>query len=137
MSIVPSFSASKALSFFHTLSSFNWGEFGQGDGIHIHSIRIVVRARWEMCLGGDSSLMEGEDMHLLSMEDFSLVNPSLDHSRDGRHGKDHAGNLLIQSERELANEGEFLLHSRLHREVLEVGDILLESVVGFSILLLE
>ena len=55
-SIVPGFSAPKASSFFHALCSFDWGEFGQGDGIHIHGIRIVVRARWEMCLGGDSSL---------------------------------------------------------------------------------
>ena len=71
------------------------------------------------------------------MEDFSLINPSFDCSRDGRHGKDHTSNLVIQSKRELANEGELLLHSRLHGEVLEVSDILLESVVGFSILLLE
>ena len=71
------------------------------------------------------------------MEDFSQIDPPFDHSRDGRHGKDHIGNFLIQSKRELANEGELLLHSRLHGEVLEVGDILLESIVGFSILLFE
>ena len=34
-------------------------------------------------------------MHFLSVEDFSLVDPSFDHSRDGRHGKDHTSNLLI------------------------------------------
>ena len=71
------------------------------------------------------------------MEDLSLVNPSFDHSRDGRHGKDHTGNLLIQSKRELANEGELLLHSGLHGEILKVSDILLESVIGFPILFLE
>ena len=76
-------------------------------------------------------------MYFLSVEDFSLINPPFDRSEDGGHRKDHAGDLLIQSERELANEGEFLLHSGLHGEVLEVGDVLLESVVGFSILLLE
>ena len=134
---MPSLAAPKASSFFHAFSSFNWGEFGQGDSVHIHGIRIMVRARWEMCLGGDSSLAEGEDMHLLSMENCSLVNPSFDRSGDRRHGKDHVGNLLIQSKRELANEGEFFLHSGLHREVLEVGDILLESVVSFSVLLFE
>ena len=57
LSIVPGLPASKALSFLYALSSFDWGEFGQGDSIHIHSIRIVGRARWEMCLGGDLSLM--------------------------------------------------------------------------------
>ena len=71
------------------------------------------------------------------MEDLGLINPPFDHSRDGRHGKDHTGNLLIHSKRELADEREFLLHSRLHREVLEVGDILLEPVVGFPVLLFE
>ena len=76
-------------------------------------------------------------MHLLGAEDLSLVNPSFDHSRDGRHGKDHTGNLLIQSERELTNEGELLLHSGLHTEILEVSNILLEPIVGCSGLLLE
>ena len=76
-------------------------------------------------------------MHFLSVEDFCLVNPYFDRSRDGRHGKDHTSNLLVQSKRELANEGEFLLHSGLHGEVLEVSDILLEPVIGFSILFFE
>ena len=66
-----------------------------------------------------------------------MVDPSFDHSRAGRHGKDHTGNLLIQSEQEQINEGELLLHSRLHGEILEVGNILLEPVIGFSGLLLE
>ena len=61
----------------------------------------------------------------------------LNSSRDGRHGKDHTSNLLIQSEGELANERELLLHSGLHGEVLEVGDILLEPIIGFSGLLFE
>ena len=71
------------------------------------------------------------------MEDFSQIDPPFDHSRDGRHGKDHTSNLLIQSKRELANEGELLLHSGLHGEVLEVSDILLKSDIGFSILLFK
>ena len=56
-SIVPGLPAPKASSFLHALSSFDWGEFGQGDGIHIHGIRIMVRARWRVYLGGNSSLM--------------------------------------------------------------------------------
>ena len=42
LSIVSSLSASEASSFLHTLCLFNWGEFGQGDGVHIHGIRIMV-----------------------------------------------------------------------------------------------
>ena len=45
LGIVHSLPASKTLSFLHALSLFNWGEFGQGDSVHIHSIWIVVRAR--------------------------------------------------------------------------------------------
>ena len=56
LSIVPSLPAPKASSFFYAFSSFNWGEFRQGDSVHIHSIRIVVRTRWGVYLGGDSSL---------------------------------------------------------------------------------
>ena len=95
LSIVPSLPAPKALSFLHALSLFDWCEFGQGDGIHIHSIRIMVRARWEMCLGGNSSLMQREDAHLLSVEDLSLIGPPFDCSREGRHGEDHTGDLLV------------------------------------------
>ena len=71
------------------------------------------------------------------MEDLGLINPSFDGGRDGGHGEDHISNLLIQSERELADEGELLLHSSLHREILEVGDVLLETVVDVAVLLLE
>ena len=96
-----------------------------------------MRARWEMCLGGNSSFSQGEDAHLLSVEDLRLIDPSFDSSGDGEHGEDHVSNLLIQSKRELANEGELLLHSGLHGEILEVSDVLLESIVGVTILLLE
>ena len=56
LSIVPGLPAPKALSFFYAFSSFDWGEFRQGDDIHIHSIRIMERVRWGVYLGGDSSL---------------------------------------------------------------------------------
>ena len=137
LGIVSGLSASKASSFLYAICLFDWGEFGQGDSVHIHGVRIVVRARWEMCLGGNSSFLQGEDAHFLSVEDLRLINPPFDSSGDRGHGEDHISNLLIQSERELANEGELLLHSRLHRKILEVSDVLLESVIGVAILLLE
>ena len=96
-----------------------------------------MRARWEMCLGGNSSFPQGEDAHFLSVEDLGLINPCFDSRGDGGHGKDHIRNFLMQTERELANEGELLLHSRFHREILKVSDVLLESVVGVAILLLK
>ena len=90
-----------------------------------------------MCLGGNLSFSQGEDVHLLSVKDLRLIHPSLDSSGDRGHGEDHISNLFIQSERELANEGELLLHSGLHRTILEVSDVLLESIVGVTILLFE
>ena len=87
--------APKASSFLHALCSFDRGEFGQGDGIHIHSIRIVVRVRWEVCLGGNSSFSQGKDVHFLGVEDLGLINPPFDHRRDGGHGEDHIGDFLV------------------------------------------
>ena len=55
-SVVSSLPTPKALSFLYAFCTFDWGKFGQGDGIHIHGVWFVVRARWEMCLGGDLSL---------------------------------------------------------------------------------
>ena len=46
----------ETLSFLHALCSFDWGEFRQGDSVHIHGIRIMVRARWRVYLRGDFSL---------------------------------------------------------------------------------
>ena len=95
LSIVSSLPAPKALSFLYALCLFNWGEFRQGDGIHIHGIRIVVRARWEMCLGGNSSVSQGEDAHFLGVEDLGLIDPSFDSRGDGGHGEDHVSDFLI------------------------------------------
>ena len=78
LSIVSSLPAPKTLSFLCALCSFDWGEFRQGDGIYIHGIGIVVGVRGKMGLGGDSSFSQGEDTHLLGMEDLWLINPSLD-----------------------------------------------------------
>ena len=69
-SIVPSLSASKASPFLYTFGLFNWGELRQGDSIYIHGVGIVVGARGELGPGSDLSLSQGEDMHLLGMEDL-------------------------------------------------------------------
>ena len=68
--IVPCFPASEALSFLYALCLFNWGEFGQGDSVYIHGIGIMVGAIGKMGLGGNSSFLQGEDMHILGMEDL-------------------------------------------------------------------
>ena len=67
------------------------------------------------------------------MECLGLFNPGSHCGWDGCHGEDHGGELLVQSEQELVNEGDFIGDPCSGREVLKVGDILLESIVSDSI----
>ena len=71
--------------------------------------------------------------HFLSMEHLGPINPILDCYGNGGHGEDHGGNLLVQSEGELVNEGDVISDSCFTGEVLEVGDVLLEAIVRDSI----
>ena len=64
------------------------------------------------------------------MECLGLLNPGCHCGWDGCHGEDHGGELLVESKRELVNEGDFVGDPCSGREVLKVGDILLESVVS-------
>ena len=73
----------------------------------------------------------------MGMEDLGLINPSLAGGGNRGHGEDHFGEFLVQSKGELANEVELVLGSSFHGQVLEVGDVSLESVIGRAILLLE
>ena len=63
------------------------------------------------------------------MESLCLFDPGGNSCWDGSHGEDHGGELLVQPKRELVNEGDFVSNPCSSREILEVGDILLESVV--------
>ena len=67
------------------------------------------------------------------MERLGSVNPIFDGGGDGRHRKDHSGNLLVQSERELVNKGDVVGDSCFTGEILEVGDVLLETIVKGSV----
>ena len=73
------------------------------------------------------------DMHLLHMESLGFFNPFINSGRDGGHGEDHSGNLLINSQRELIDEGNVVHDSSLAGKVLEVCDVLLEIIIGGSI----
>ena len=55
----------------------------------------MLKVRGDMGLGCDLSFLKGLDAHLLSMEDLSLLDPSVDSSGGSGHGEDHGGNLLI------------------------------------------
>ena len=64
------------------------------------------------------------------MEDLSLFDPFGNGGGDSGHGENHGGELLVESKRELVNEGDFIGDPCSGREVLKVGDILLESVIS-------
>ncbi|KAF8545854.1 hypothetical protein OG21DRAFT_1528214 [Imleria badia] len=77
-------------------------------------------------------------MHLLRMEDLGLINPSVNGGGNGSHGENHGHDLWIESERELVNEGDRVHGACSGNEVLEVGDVVLETIIlvpgsGFDI----
>ena len=73
------------------------------------------------------------DMHFLCMEHFGFFDPFVDGGGDDRHGKDHCGDSLINPQGELVNEGDVVSDSSFAGEVLEVGDVLLKSIICDSI----
>ena len=104
--VVSNESAVKASSLMNAFGSFGGGEFRQGDGVNIHSIGVGGGLGDER-IGGES-LSPFKDTHLLSMENFCLFNPGSNGGWDGSHGEDHGGELLVESKRELVNEGDFV-----------------------------
>ena len=63
------------------------------------------------------------------MECLGFFDPFIDGGGDDGHGEDHGGNLLINSQGELVNEGDVISDSSLASKVLEVGDVLLEFII--------
>ena len=115
-----------------TPGSFSGGEFGDGDGIDVHGIGVFL---WS---GGKRGGLRSSPSkclypHLLSMEHLGPINPIFDCYGDERHGENHGGNPLVQSEGELVDEGDVVGDSCFTGEVLEVSDVLLEAVVKGSI----
>ena len=131
-------STMKALSFTDAFGPFSRGKFGQSDGIDIHGIRVRGGSRRGRVRGErESSSFQSKDTHFLCVECLGLLDPGSHSGWDGCHGEDHGGELLVESKRELVNEGDFVGNSCSGREVLKVGDILLESVVSDSIRVFE
>ena len=79
------------------------------------------------------SFSKGLDAHFLRMNGFGLHDPFVDSGGDGGHGKDHGGNSLVNPQGELVDEGNVIGDSSLAGKVLEVSDILLETIVSGSV----
>ena len=62
-------------------------------------------------------------MHFLHMECLGFFNPFIDGGGDDGHEEDHGGDLLVNSQGELVNEGDVIHDSSFAGKVLEVGDI--------------
>ena len=73
--------------------------------------------------------MKSLDMHLLHMEHLGFFDPFIDGGGDDGHGEDYCGDSLINPQGELVNEGDVISDSSLASKVLEVSDVLLESIV--------
>ena len=71
------------------------------------------------------------------MEDLGLINPSIDSGENVKHGEDHGGDFLVKTQREILNKGAIFLDPGFEWKVLEISDILLESIVDVSILSLK
>ena len=69
------------------------------------------------------------DTHFLCVECLGFFDPFIDGGGDDGHGKDHCGNSLINPQGELVNESDVVGDSCFANEVLEVGDVLLESII--------
>ena len=83
--------------------------------------------------GLGSSSSEGEDAHLLRMEDFGLFDPLLTSGGDRRHGEYHGGEALVEPQGELVNKRVVVGDTSFTGEILELSDIGLESIVEGSV----
>ena len=84
---------------------------------------------WGVNGRGKSSSLQGKDTHLLGMEYLGLSDLFRNGGRDRRHGKNHGGELLVEPEEKLVDEGNIVRDTCLRGNVLEVGNVLLESIV--------
>ena len=67
------------------------------------------------------------------MEYLGLFYPFHNGSRDRRHGKNHGGKLLVKSEGELVDEGNIVSDFCFRSKILEIGDVLLEPIVHYTV----
>ena len=131
-SVVAGLPAMEAATFSDAFSFLGGSELGYGDVVDVHGIGISLGAK-EGRGGLWASSLKGLNAHFLHVEGLGLLDPLVDCGRDGGHGENHGGKSLIDSKGELIDEGDVVSDACLASEVLEVGDILLEPVIGGSI----
>ena len=91
-------SASEAPSLTNALGTFCGGKLGESEGVYVHGVGVRGGSSGSIIgQGGKSFSFECEDTHLLCMKNLSLFDPFGDGGRDGSHGEDHGGELLVKS----------------------------------------
>ena len=83
------------------------------------------------------SSSDGCNAHFLRMKGFGFLDPFMQCGRDGGHGENHGGNLLVNSKGKMINEGGLIRDPCFGGKVLEVGDEFLETIIEGPVFLLE
>ena len=76
--------------------------------------------------------MEFVDTKFVTLEEFGFLYPRFESVWWRSHGQDHGGDLFVKACQEVGDGCELVLKLHLGSEVLELIDIVLESIVGSS-----
>ena len=77
--------AAEAKSFLDASSSFSRSKLSKGNGINVHSVRVMSVSRGRMNGRRKSSSFQRKDSHLLGMEHLGLLDPFCDGGGDRGH----------------------------------------------------
>ena len=125
-------SAAETYSFTNALGLFGGDKFGEGDGVYLHSIRIMSGSVGGGMEGrGYFSSFQGKNVHLLHMESLGLFYSLVNGGGDGGHEEDHGGDL--EPKEKLVNESDIVSNTCFGRQALEVSDVFLEAIVCDSV----
>ena len=129
------FPAMEAESFSDASCSFRRGQFGEGDSIDVHGVRVVSGSGG--VYSGELSAFQSENSHFLGVKYLGLFMPFCNGGGDRRHREYHCSKLLVKSKGKLVDESDVVGDACLRGKVLEVSDILLESIIHNSIRAIE
>ena len=73
-------------------------------------------------------------MKFVALEEFGFLYPFFKGVWQSGHEQDHGGDLFVKTCRKVGDGHEFVFKLRFGSEVLKLIDIVLESIVGSSIL---
>ena len=81
-----------------------------------------------------STSVEFVDMKFVTLEEFGFLYPFFEGVWWSSHGQDHGGDLFVKTHRKVGDSCEFVFKLHFDSKVLKLIDIVLEFIVGSSIL---